>query len=176
MAFGISLLIFLLIGGFLLRAACALFNLLAARFSTVGPVVDPLADADFDSPAEPLPLEPISSSPYASPLTTSPASEPGPRAVPPPSLLRATAISAFAFFLYLVLSIGFSTIGIGAGLSVTIVVPGFLLFAMGILTTVLAYALPTSSPRALAVATLFVVLVALIFAGVGILVWSVALV
>lgn len=168
-AFGFSLLIFSLIGGVVLRASCTLLNLLTSRVSTNEPADEVFVDSDFDVPVTLPPPETISASPYAPPLTTSNVPTTPTGAVPEPSLLRATAISTLSYFLCVVFLIGFAWVGPGSFLSAIIVVPGFFITAVAGLTVILSVALPTRPGKALAVATLFVILTTLLFVGIGLL-------
>lgn len=168
-AFGFSLLIFAFFGGVTLRASCTLLNLLTSRVSTNEPADEVFADADFDAPATPPSPETISASPYAPPLTTSNVSTTVTGAVPKPSLLRATAISVLSYFVCVAFTIGIAFVGPGTVLSAIIVVPGFLIAAVAGLTVILSVALPTRPGKACAVATLFMILTAVLFVGIGLL-------
>ncbi len=168
-AFLVSLMVFSLIGGVVVKASCALFNLLAPRVSTNEPPDEVFSVSDFDVPATLPPPETASASPYAPPLTTSNVPTAVTGAVPQPSFLRATAISMLSCFLCFVFSMGFAFVRSGSVLTPVIVLPGFLVVAVAGLTAILSVTLPTRPGKALAVAAIFVVLTALLFAGIGLL-------
>ena len=159
----------------MLRASCALFNLLAPRVATDEPPGAGFADKDVVVGPETLPPpETDSTSPYASPLTISAAQTTGTKAIRSPSLLRATAISAVAsYILYVAFSIGFAIVGSARFMSALIVVPGSLIAAVASLTVILSVGLPTRPGKALGVAAIFVTLTALLFAGIGLLAFTV---